>query len=148
MPQLLLFSLPDSGHAHRVELILSMLELDYELRDVNLNERQHRTEEFRAMNPWAQVPVLVDGPIIIRESNAILVYLARRQRALTWLPADPAQSAYVETWLAKAAGELAFGIAAARLILRFGRIGNLDAAQKLGRKLLAVTDSALSGISF
>ena len=53
-----------------------------------------------------------------------------------------------ETWLAKAAGELAFGIAAARLILRFGYAGDLVVAQKLGRKLLAVTDSIISGMSF
>ena len=89
------------------------------------------------------IPVLVDGSIIIRELNAILVYLARRQNSSTWLPSEPARLAEVESWLAKAAGELAYGICAARLILKFGRPGDLAFAQKLGEKFLIVTDSFL-----
>ena len=89
---------------------------------VNLMTGENRTGSFLALNPRGQVPVLVDGAVTVWDSQAILVYLARRYGE-AWLPADPAPMAEVSgvQWLAVSENELLFGLARARAVLRFGR---------------------------
>ena len=103
-----------SGHCHRVELFLSLLELPYELVEVNLKAEEQKHPAFLAMNPFGQVPVIKDEGIILADSNAILVYLATQYGLDHWLPKDSIAAAAVQRWLSVAAGWLAFGPAAAR----------------------------------
>ena len=104
-----------SGHTHRVENFLTILGIPYRLADAPAPVRQ--TPEFRALNPLGQIPVLEDGELVIADSNAILVYLAKRYAAGTqWLPEEPVAAARVQRWLSIAAGELKYGPAAARVI--------------------------------
>ena len=51
---------PLSGHAHRARLLLDLLGLKHELVEVDLMAGAHKTPEFLALNPFGQVPVLVD----------------------------------------------------------------------------------------
>jgi glutathione S-transferase len=63
-----------SGHAHRVELLLSLLGLPHELIGVNMVRRAHKAPDFVGKsNPFGQVPVIEGGDIAIADSNAILV---------------------------------------------------------------------------
>lgn len=73
-----LYRHPLSGHAHRAELFLSLLGLEYTLIDVNLLNGEQKPEKFLKLNPLGQVPVLDDNGIIIYDSNAILIYLAKK----------------------------------------------------------------------
>jgi len=110
-----------SGHAHRVELFLSLLGLPFEKIEVNLARGEHKTPEFLAMNSFAQVPVIQDGDITLPDSNAILTYLALRYDASgQWLPRDALGAAKVQRWLSVAAGSLASGPARARALVIFG----------------------------
>jgi glutathione S-transferase len=52
-----------------------------------------------AINPWGQVPVLQDGSLALRDSQAIVAYLARKFCALTWLPEDARAFGQVMQWL-------------------------------------------------
>lgn len=115
-----LYHLPLSGHAHRAVLFASLLGLAPEMVEVDLAAGEHRTPAFLALNPFGQVPVLEDDGVIVADSNAILVYLAKKLGRTDWLPEDPAGAAAVQRWLSVAAGELAYGPAAARLITVFG----------------------------
>lgn len=115
-----LYHLPFSGHAHRAVLFASLLGLAPELVEVDLAAGEHRTPAFLALNPFGQVPVLEDAGVVVADSNAILVYLAKKLGRTDWLPEDPAGAAAVQRWLSVAAGELAYGPAAARLITVFG----------------------------
>lgn len=111
-----------SGHAHRAELMLSLLGLQVELVDVDLARGEQREAAFLARNPFGQVPVLEDGDVTIADSNAILVYLAMRHDASgRWLPRDPVGAARVQRWLSVAAGQLANGPAMARAEVVFKR---------------------------
>ena len=65
-----------SGHCHRVELFLHLLELPFDPIDVDLGRGEHKTAGFLALNAFGQVPVLVDDGTVIADSNAILTYLA------------------------------------------------------------------------
>lgn len=124
-----------SGHTQRVACLLSMLGLPWELRDSPPDVRA--TPAFAALNPWRQIPVLEDGDLVLTDSHAILVYLARRYDPTgRWLPEDPVGMARVQRWLSVSAGELAHGPARARVALVFGRDADVPRAQATGRTLL------------
>lgn len=111
-------SFPLSGHAHRVELFASLAGLKHEVNNIDLPGGEHKEAPYLALNPLGQVPTIEDGDVVISDSNAILVYLARKY-APAYLPQDPQLEAEVQKFLTLAAGELAFGPAAARLITVF-----------------------------
>lgn len=136
-----------SGHAHRVENFLSLLQKDYELVNVDLMTGEQRTEAFLKLNPFGQVPVLIDGEVTLSDSTAILVYLARKYGE-EWLPTDALGQANVQRWLSVASGEVAAGPGAARLVKLFGAPLDHEAVVAKAHKLLAVLESHLSENKF
>jgi glutathione S-transferase len=111
-----------SGHAHRAELMLSLLGLPYESVDVDLRQGEQKRAEFLALNPFGQVPVIQDGAHTVADSGAILAYLSRRYDASNrWWPVEPVAAAQVQRWLSVAAGPLVDGPARARVQVVFGR---------------------------
>ena len=138
-----------SGHAHRVELFLSLLGLPFERVDVDLAGGAQRLPEFLAKNPFGQVPVIEDGEVTLADSNAILVYLATRyDPARRWLPTDPVGAAEVQRWLSVAAGELAAGPAAARVVKLFGRPLDYERACGTATRLLGLLEAHLADRRF
>jgi glutathione S-transferase len=139
-----LHGIPLSGHAHKVELFLRLLDLPFDYVEAGAETRQ--TDAFAALNPLRQIPVLEDGELVLADSNAILVYLAKRYDPIgPWLPEDPAAAAQVQRWLSISAGEIKFGPAAARVIQVFGRAGDLAEAQALAARLLGFMETYLAG---
>ncbi|KRQ00521.1 glutathione S-transferase [Bradyrhizobium pachyrhizi] len=134
-----------SGHAHRARLFLSLLEIPHELVDVDLKSAAQKRPEYLALNPFGQVPVLDDDGVIIPDSNAILVYLATKLGRTDWLPQDARGAAAVQRWLSVAAGDLAFGPAAARLITVFGAKHNPDDVIARAHALLKRLEAHLAG---
>ncbi len=116
---------PESGNSHKVRLLLSFLDVPYESVTVDLLAGEQLGEVFRAVNPRGEVPVLVDDGVVLRDSMAILVYLARRyDPSGRWLPADPAAEGAVMEWLAFAASWIQYGVFTARAVVAFGIGGN------------------------
>jgi glutathione S-transferase len=138
-----LFEFGLSGNCHKIRMMLSLLRLEYTSHAVNGTEREQKSTEYLAMNPFGQVPVLKDGNTIIRDSQAILVYLARAYGADHWFPADATQAAQVAAWLSTAANEVARGPNALRLHYKFGRAINLDEATVITNNLLAILNQHL-----
>jgi glutathione S-transferase len=120
-----------SGHAHRVHLFLSLIGVAHELNEIDLAAGAHKAPEFLKLNRFGQVPVLDDEGTIVSDSNAILVYLAKKYHRSDWLPEAPAAAAAVQRWLSVAAGQIAFGPAAARLVTLFG--AKFNAEEVIGR---------------
>ncbi|AHB76113.1 glutathione S-transferase [Pandoraea pnomenusa] len=111
-----------SGHCHRVELMLSLLELPFETVEIDFASAEHKQPAFLAISPFGQVPAIDDDGLLFADSNAILVYLASRYDTQgVWLPRDPVAAARVQRWLSVAAGDIAFGPAAARVAEVFKR---------------------------
>lgn len=137
-----------SGHSHRVELFLSILNLNYQLIDVDLMNGEHKKEAFLKLNAFGQVPVIDDDGVIVSDSNAILVYLALKYDDGSWLPHDPQGAAEVQSWLSVAAGSIAFGPAAARLITVFGADLNADEVTSRANNLLTIIESELAAREF
>ena len=109
--------------------------------DVDLASGEHKQAEFLARNSFGQLPVLEDGDNVIADSNAILVYLARRyDTSNTWLPTEPAAAAEVQRFLSAAAGPVAYGPAAARLVNVFGAGLDHKRAIEMAHNLLGVLE--------
>ncbi|KNC17588.1 glutathione S-transferase [Pantoea sp. RIT-PI-b] len=140
-----LYHFPLSGHAHRARLFLSLLDVPHEVVDVDLKAGEHHTPAFLAMNPFGQVPVLEDDGVYIADSNAILVYLAKKTGRSEWLPEDARGAAAVQRWLTVAAGDIAFGPAAARLITVFGRPYNPEEVIARAHLVLSRIEQHLEG---
>jgi len=138
---------PLSGHSHRVELFAAVAGIDHEVVTVDLANGAHKKEPFITMNPAGQVPVLEDGDTVISDSNAILVYLARKY-APSYLPQDPVQEAEVQKFLTLAAGEIAFGPAAARLINVFKAPLDADTCKATAEKVLTRLEAHMLGREF
>ena len=132
-----------SGHTHRVMLFLHLLDLPHTFSDSPAAVR--RSPDFRRLNPLGQIPVLEDDGLALADSSAILVYLARRYApGSNWLPDDPVGAARVQRWLSLAAGEIAYGPAAARINARFFDTGVPAAlAQRLAARVLGLMEDEL-----
>jgi glutathione S-transferase len=136
---------PISGHAHRVELYLSLLGLPYELVHVDLTAGAHKRPEFLAKNPFGQVPVLEDGDLTLADSTAILLYLGERyDEAGKFWPRTPQGKAAVQRWLSVAASSLAFGPAAARRQRLLGAKVDYDEAVRITQQLFGVLENTLA----
>lgn len=139
-----LYHFPLSGHAHRARLFLGLLGVEHELVHVDLANGAQKKPEFLALNPLGQVPVLDDNGTVIADSNAILVYLARQYGAPHWLPTDPAIEAQVQRWLTVAAGLVAYGPCAARLLTVFKMQFNAEEVIARAHALFAVMEQELA----
>lgn len=141
-----LYRNPKSGHCHRVELMLALLEIPYENVDLDMANGAHREPGYLAISPLGQVPAIDDNGITLADSNAIIMYLVERYGdPATWAGADPIEKAQVQRWLSIAAGEIASGPCAARLVTVFGAPLDLDAAKAKAHALFVMMDAHLDG---
>lgn len=135
-----------SGNVYKVRLLLSLLNLPYEFVTVDLATQEHRSPSFLRINPLGQVPVLVDsgsaGEIHIRDSQAILVYLAR-QYGGDWLPNDAVGMAKVMQWLSIAANEIEHSVTALRRHFLLGLSIDKAKAERTATRLLKIMDEHL-----
>lgn len=146
-PAIVLHGTELSGHTRRVENLLHMLELPY--RFVDSPREVRASPAFRALNPFGQIPVLQDGDLVLADSNAILVYLAKRYGAGTgWLPEDPEGAARVQRWLSVAAGEVRYGPCQARVAALWGRGVDPVPARAIAAELLRFMEAHLTGRTF
>jgi GSH-dependent disulfide-bond oxidoreductase len=62
----------------KVALFLEEAGLPYEPVPIDTRNGDQHTPEFLAVNPNAKVPAIVDGDVVMFDSNAILLYLAEK----------------------------------------------------------------------
>lgn len=136
---------PVSGHSHRARLFLSLIGVKHELINVDLMAGAQKQPDFLKLNSFGQVPVLDDDGIVVPDSNAILVYLAKKFGKSDWLPEDPKGAAAVQRWLSVAAGEISRGPAAARLQVLFKLQGDAAEIIRSAHNVLKLVDTALNG---
>jgi glutathione S-transferase len=134
-----------SGNAYKVRLLLSFLKLEYEQIPVSLKDGEQKLPEFLALNPMGQIPVLVDGELCLRDSQAILVYLARRYGGEQWLPTEAVAMGQIMQWLFTAGHEIQVGPAAARVFHLFGRPLDINHANQRSHDVLRLLDGQLKG---
>ena len=111
-----------SGNCFKVRQMLAWLGLAYQSVPVDFHPgRAHKSATFLAqVNPLGQLPVIDDDGFVLRDAQAILVYLAGKYDTEgRWYPADPQLRGQVAMWLATAE-EITRTASAARLHDVFG----------------------------
>jgi len=134
-----------SGNSFKVRLFLELLNIEYEWIKVDLMKGEHKSPEYLALNPFGQVPLLVDGNTTLADAQAILVYLARQYGGEEWLPTDALPLAQVVRWLSTTAGEVRQGPENARLYYLFGATSiNIERAHQKAEHILTQLNQHLS----
>ena len=142
------YRFPISGHSHRVELMLNLLGVAYEGIDIDLAGGEHKKETFLKLNPFGVIPVIDDNGFVLADSNAIILYLAKKYGDTSWLPEDAETAANIQRWLTVSSSELARGPAAARLVNVFGAAIDHADALKRAEAVLTVMDAHLGKQAF
>ena len=139
-----LYDLELSGNCYKVRLFAALAQIPLEIEAVDFLAGAHTRPPLIDLNPWGEIPILVDGAVVLRDSQAILVYLAARYAGEAWFPRDAAGMAEVMQWLSTAANEVQNGPAAARLVDKFGYL--IDKADTLKRsaRILPLIDAHLA----
>jgi glutathione S-transferase len=115
-----LYSFEESGNSYKARLLFALLGVEYTLVNVSLLDDEQHQSPFIDLNPRGEVPVLVDGELVLRDSAAILLYVAARHGHGTWWPATAAAQAQIMEWLAFAASWVQYGVFTARALVAFG----------------------------
>ena len=114
----------ESGHSYKVALALTLMDVAFEQRAVDLNlPRDERPDDFRRASLFGEVPALVDeDALAVTQSNAILDHIARRYGKLDG--ATPAMRTRVREWLAWEANRIAMSLPHLRFSRRFTPAGD------------------------
>ncbi len=134
-----------SGNCYKLRLMMHILGLDYEASAVDFHPgREHKSEWFLKINPLGQLPVLEDDGLVLRDAQAILVYLAARyDRTGEWYPcSQPRLLGEVSQWLAFAEGITATA-SAARLHDALSYDLDAEAARAGAHRLFRILDEHL-----
>lgn len=94
---LVLYDNPASSNALKARFVLAETGLEYERRLVPFD--LPRPAEYLALNPLGGIPTLLDGDVVVAESNAILRYIARRAGRTDLYPTEPVAAARIDTFL-------------------------------------------------
>lgn len=120
-------------------MLLSMLGIAYEKRNVDQLAAEDLEPSFETLNPLMQVPVLVDGETALRDSQAILFYLAAKY-GRHWLPDTPEALGHVTEWLSFASNEIASSLQPARLYHLAGDDTDIATVSRSGERALYILE--------
>ncbi|MGI1670639.1 MAG: glutathione S-transferase [Neptuniibacter sp.] len=124
-----LYDLELSGNCYKVRLFAALAGIEIDIEAVDFLAGDHKKSPVIDLNPWGELPTFTDGDLVLRDSQAILVYLAQAYADEKWYPASAAARAEIQQWLSTSANEIQHGPADARLIDKFGF--NLDKEHSL-----------------
>lgn len=89
----------NSFNVRKVLWICGELGIPFTREDWGRGYRATSDPEFLRINPVGLIPAVIDGDVVLRESNAIVRYLATRHGPEDIYPRDPVERAHVEQWM-------------------------------------------------
>lgn len=92
------FADPCTVNCRKVIAGLDLIGIDYDLKHIDYFTGQQKSDDFKKINPFATVPALRDGDLVLTESNAILQYAADLKSGSVY-PTNLKQRADVNRWL-------------------------------------------------
>lgn len=96
---LTLYTTPLSANGRKALAVSLQLGLDPKVTLVNVYRGEGRAGDYLSVNPQGKVPSLVDGGLMLWESNAILQYLAEAYGGYALWSKDPKRRADLSRWL-------------------------------------------------
>jgi len=151
-----LYHNPLSPNARRVLLTAAHLGLSLDEKLVDVAKGEHKARDYLALNPNGMIPTLVDGPVTLWESRAIIQYLAAQRPGSGLLGKDEADRADITRWLTWDAAHLSPPVGTLIFETLFKAMLGLgapdpDAIQRATgevRRFFAVLDASLMGKSY
>lgn len=139
-----------SSNVQKVLWCLAELGQPYEREDYGGPFGRNYEPEYLRLNPNGTVPTLIDGDLVIWESNAIVRFLCNKFQPTSLYPADAGQRALVERWMDWQLGELAVAfLPMYRGLIREQRDAEeVDAARQRTARLMTILDSVLAGCQY
>lgn len=104
-----LYALLASHNSRRVLATAAHLEVELEIHEPDFAGGELRTPEFLALNPNGKVPTLVDGDLVLWESNAVMQYVAAQKPDTSFYPEDAKTRASIARWQFWEANNLSLG---------------------------------------
>jgi len=138
-----LYGIDVSGNTYKARLLMNILNIEYQQIPVDMQNQAHKSPFFLKLNPRGEIPVLVDEKTVIWDSQAILIYLARKYNAESWHPDNAIEMAKISQWLSVANNEIANTLAKARAIIKFSYSGCLEDHQEQAKGVLAMINQHL-----
>lgn len=139
-----LYDLELSGNCYKVRLFAALAQIPLSIEAVDFLGGAHKRPPLIELNPWGEIPILVDNEVVLRDSQAILVYLASKYADERWLPRDAAGLAEVMQWLSTTANEVQNGPASARLVDKFGYPIDKQNTLQRSARILPLLDAHLA----
>lgn len=134
-------------NGHKASIALEEMGIPYQVRAINLSEKEQKQEDFLALNPNGRIPVIIDHDnedFVVFESGAILLYLAEKSGKL--IPAEQKARFQVVQWLMFQMGGVGPMMGQANVFFRYAE-EKIEYAihryQTESRRLLAVLDTRL-----
>lgn len=139
-----LYGRATSGNCHKILLFAALTGIELTLVPVDTVACEQKTEAFTRLNPFQHIPALEDGTVTVWDSQAILIYLARKFDLTHWWPEDAPSQAHIASWLSISVNEIWYGFACARAA-RKGKAGiDIDATLAIARDILPKLDTHLA----
>jgi glutathione S-transferase len=133
-----------SGSCYKIRMFLNILDVHYETTVVDFVNKEHKGENFMAINPFGELPVLEDGDLRLRDAQAILVYLAKKyDKSNQWYPDDAESMGRIQQWLSTGGGEV-MNSAAARLVKILNYPLDLEKLQAGANRVFKIMDAHLA----
>ena len=139
-----LYDLEPSGNCYKVRLFCALAKIPLDLIPVDFMAGEHKNAKFLAMNPFGEIPILDDDGFILRDSMAILVYLATKHNLDAWYPSNAKDRALVTQWLSSSVNNVMHGPGDARLIDKFGYTLNRETAHEISARILGIMNTHLA----
>ena len=133
-----------SGSCYKIRLFMNILGLEYQAQNVDFVNKEHKTVNYTALNPFGEIPIFEDGELRLRDAQAILIYLARKyDSSKQWFPDDAASMGQIAQWLSTGGGEI-MNAAGARLVKILNYPLDLDKLQTGAHRVFKIMDQHLA----
>ncbi|MCG2634477.1 MAG: glutathione S-transferase N-terminal domain-containing protein [Gammaproteobacteria bacterium] len=139
-------------NGHKVSIALEEMGLPYELRVIDMAAGEQKEPWYRALNPNARIPTIIDRDndnFAVFESGAILIYLA--EKSGQFLPAEPKARSLVMQWLMFQMGGVGPMMGQAGVFYRYAPVRieyATERYQRETRRLFEVLNSRLADVDY
>ena len=146
-----LYHWPMSHNARKARALARHLNLPIEEKELSMQNKDHKSPDFLAINPMGQVPAIRDGDYTVWQANAVLIYLAS-QTDNDLLGRSAREWGTITQWMLWQSTELSPIVKPLHVENYFKRVRGIEPDSKVRaeamarlRSLLQVLDDALAG---
>lgn len=133
-----------SGSCYKIRTLLNILGVEYESVAVDFINKEHKNAHYTALNAFGELPIMDADGLILRDAQAIMVYLAKKyDTSNSWYPNDAEAMGRISQWLATGGGEV-MNSAGARLVKILNYDMDLNKLQAGANRVFKIMDEHLA----